>query len=233
MNDSIRLFELAGADDEIRFSPYCWRTRLALAHKGLNFKTIAWRFTEKEAIAASGQDKVPVLVIGERWLHDSWDIAVHLEDHFPQGPSLFGCSQGRATARFVSQWTNDVLQPAIARIIAPDMPAILHEKDRAYFRTTREIRFGCSLETLASERQKALTALHQILTPMRAVLGKQSFLAGDAPAYVDHCVFGAFQWANIINSLPLIEPDDPMFAWSERMLDAYGGIARSAKRCHA
>ncbi|MDE2478632.1 MAG: glutathione S-transferase N-terminal domain-containing protein, partial [Betaproteobacteria bacterium] len=59
---SLRLFDLAGADEQRRFSPYCWRTRMALAHKGLPVHTIAWRFTDKQAIAASGQGKVPVLV---------------------------------------------------------------------------------------------------------------------------------------------------------------------------
>ena len=51
MSAARRLFELCGADDDLRFSPYCWRTRLALAHKGLPVETIAWRFTEKDAIA--------------------------------------------------------------------------------------------------------------------------------------------------------------------------------------
>jgi hypothetical protein len=33
------LYDLAGADPDLRFSPYCWRTRLALAHKGLEVET--------------------------------------------------------------------------------------------------------------------------------------------------------------------------------------------------
>jgi Glutathione S-transferase, N-terminal domain len=52
---TLRLYYLAGAEPERRFSPYCWRIRLALAHKNLPVETIPWRFTEKAEIAASGQ----------------------------------------------------------------------------------------------------------------------------------------------------------------------------------
>ena len=63
---ALQLYDLAGAEPERRFSPYCWRTKLALMHKGLAFETIPWRFAEKDAIAFSGQGRVPVLVDGDR-----------------------------------------------------------------------------------------------------------------------------------------------------------------------
>ena len=40
---TFRLYDLAGADPDRRFSPYCWRTRLALAHKELPVETVPWR----------------------------------------------------------------------------------------------------------------------------------------------------------------------------------------------
>lgn len=49
------MFDLAGAESDRRFSPYCWRIRLALAHKGLELETISWRFTEKAALASRCQ----------------------------------------------------------------------------------------------------------------------------------------------------------------------------------
>ena len=54
----IELWDLAGAEADRRFSPYCWRVKLALHHKGLPFATIPWRFIEKDRIAFSGQGKV-------------------------------------------------------------------------------------------------------------------------------------------------------------------------------
>ena len=48
---SLKLFELVGTDETRPFSPFRWRTRMVLAHKGLAADAIPWRFTEKEAIA--------------------------------------------------------------------------------------------------------------------------------------------------------------------------------------
>jgi hypothetical protein len=31
----MQLYDLAAAEPERRFSPYCWRIKMALAHKGL------------------------------------------------------------------------------------------------------------------------------------------------------------------------------------------------------
>ncbi len=98
----LQLYDLAGAEPERRFSPYCWRIKLALVHKGLPFDTIPWRFTDKDAIAFSGQGRVPVLVDGEHVVFDSWTIATDLEDAYADRPSLFRGDGGRAVTRFVN-----------------------------------------------------------------------------------------------------------------------------------
>ena len=72
---AIVMHDLAGADPALRFSPYCWRTRMALAHKGLAVETIPWRFTDKAALAFSGQERVPVIRDGDTVVSDSWTIA--------------------------------------------------------------------------------------------------------------------------------------------------------------
>lgn len=46
----LRLWELAGNNADWSFSPFVWRVRLALAHKGLSYEYQAWRFTEKDLI---------------------------------------------------------------------------------------------------------------------------------------------------------------------------------------
>ena len=46
----IKLYDLAGADPDLRFSPYCWRVKMAIAHKGLPCETIPWRFLDKPRI---------------------------------------------------------------------------------------------------------------------------------------------------------------------------------------
>ena len=109
---TLRLYDLAGADPNRRFSPYCWRIRLALAHKRLPVETIPWRFTEKAEIAPSGSKTVPVLVDGDRWIADSWTIANYLEDTYPDSPSLFGGAAARRLTRHYSSLA-DALVTAI------------------------------------------------------------------------------------------------------------------------
>ena len=101
---SLKLFELVGVDEARPFSPYCWRTRMALAHKGLGAESIPWRFTEKEVIAPHQSEKVPVLLDGETSVADSWVIANYLEDTYPDRPSLFGGEGGRAMGRMLNWW---------------------------------------------------------------------------------------------------------------------------------
>ena len=62
-----------------------------------------------------------------------------------------------------------------------------------------------------------------------ASLGEQKFLAGEQPAYPDYALAGAFLWARIASPLELLEPDDPVHAWRERMLDLFDGMGRKAK----
>jgi glutathione S-transferase len=40
--------------------------------------------------------------------------------------------------------------------------------------------------------------------------------------------FNPYCWRIVMSPLRLLEPDDPVFAWRERMLDLYGGLGRNA-----
>ncbi len=221
------LYDLAGADPARRFSPFCWRTRMALAHKGLEVETIPWRFTETDVIAFSGQGRVPVLTDGATTLHDSWNIAVHLETAYPDRPSLFGGPAGMAVTRFINAWADRSLHPTIAPLVITDILAHLHEKDQPYFRASREKAFGRKLEEVAADRDTRVHAFRQILEPLRTILRTQPFIAGDAPAYADYIPFGSLQWARAISPFKMLEPDDPVHAWRDRLLDAFGGLARN------
>jgi glutathione S-transferase len=222
------LYDLAGAEPDRRFSPYCWRTRMALAHKGLPVRTVPWRFSDKDIIAFTGQGRVPVLVDGETAIHDSWTIALYLEEHYPDRPSLFHGSDAMAVTRFVNAWADRVLVPMVATLILVDIHDHLHDKDRAYFRASREKAFGKSLEEVMAERDSRVVSFRQALEPLRTTLRAQPFIAGDAPAYADYIPFGVLQWARAISPFPLLDEGDPIFAWRDRLLDAFDGLARAA-----
>lgn len=219
-----KLFELCGTDPVRRFSPYCWRSRMALAHKGLEVEVVPWRFTETEALASAGSDKVPVLVDGAKTVADSWSIAEYLEECYPEAPNLFQGSP--ASQRFVATWSDTVLLPALARLIVSDIPPLLDAKDRAYFIESRERRFGMKLAQVTAGREARLPEFRALLLPLRHLLRYQPFLGGAAPDYGDYCVFGTLMWPRVVSPLRLIEPDDAVHDWQERMLDLHGGLAR-------
>ncbi len=201
---------------------------MALAHKGLAVETVPWRFTDREAIAFSGQGRVPVLVDGERTVSDSWAIALYLEEAYPDRPSLFKGPEAVGVTRFVNTWADTVLQAAMVRLIVSDIAAVIHEKDRAYFRESREKRFGMPLEAVTAGREDRLGACRETLLPLRHTLSAQPYLAGDEPAYADYIVFGSFQWVRCVSTFELLAGNDVVADWRERMLDRFDGLARRA-----
>jgi glutathione S-transferase len=217
---AITMYDLAGAEPNRRFSPYCWRIKMSLKHKGLDFETIPWRFTEKAVIAPYKSERVPVIVDNGHAVADSWRIANYLEDAYPERPRLFGGQQGRALARFYNQWTDVTLHGAMAPIVVGDILPHLDARDRDYFRTSRESRLGTTLESLATSRDRYLSTLQQVLEPLRQTLASQPYLGGDAPLYPDFIVFGAFQWARSISSIRLIQTTDPIESWRQRLLNS-------------
>ncbi|MEW6435615.1 MAG: glutathione S-transferase family protein [Pseudomonadota bacterium] len=224
----LKMYEFAAADPQVRFSPHCWKTRMAVAHKGLEAYRIAWRFTDKDEISFSGQGFVPVVVHGDQIVSDSWEIAHYLESRFPNKPSLFGNHESIAVSRFVNAWADRRLLPKIGRIILIDIYEHIDERDKDYFRSSREKRFGQTLEKASENPFSLLKELSKELAPLRSTLRSQDFIAGSTPKYADYCVFGMFMWARCISTTELLAEDNPIFQWRERLLDAFDGMGRNA-----
>jgi glutathione S-transferase len=184
--------------DERRISPFSWRIRYALAHKGLDPEVVPTRFADVDRIRRlSGQNFVPIIEHDGQVVHDSWAIACHLEDRFPDRPSLFGGAAGRGATRLVNIWSDTTLGAAMRRQIYGDFIWCIDPGDRAYFRRSREAQLGTTLEEYNASRDDALPAFIAACTPLERTLSEQPFLAGDAPAYVDYVVFSVFQWARV------------------------------------
>ena len=224
---TIQLYELVGRDDR-RFSPYCWRTRMALEHKGLRYDTVPVRFTDKDAIAFSGQERVPVIRDGATVVSDSWKIAEYLEETYPASPSLFGGATGRGLAKFLNVWTDRALHLALIRLVIADILDHVDPADRNYFIESRSQRFGKPPGEVQTRSENDLKQFAAALGTIRAALDGQAFLSGDAPAYGDYIVFGAFAWARAISDFRPVEPDDPVFAWRERLYDLFDAMPRTA-----
>ena len=226
------LYDLASRDDRVRFSPYCWRIRMALAHKGLDVETVPWRFIEKSVIAFAKTDRVPVLVDGDVVVTDSMDIADYLDSRYPERP-LLGAGLGRAHTVFIRHWVESVLFPQITRQIVGDLVQQLHPMDVQYFRSTREKRLGMTLEAFSADRDQHLAALHASLQPMRGTLSGQPFLCGEEPGFADYIVFAAFQWARCGTGRVLLAEGDLIRQWFDRLLSLYGGLGANAPTAQA
>ena len=66
---TIIMHDLAGADPDLRFSPYCWRIRFALAHKGLPVRPLPGLGGEDvpSAEAGAGRPAQPAESLDSIW----------------------------------------------------------------------------------------------------------------------------------------------------------------------
>jgi glutathione S-transferase len=223
----IVFYELAGADGR-RFSPYCWRTRMALAHKKLPYQTVAVGYSEIASIHDGKHKTVPVIEDGGRFFADSWTIANYLEEVYPERPSLFGGPTGRALTLVIQNWLGEVIHRGVVELVALDIHDQLGERDKAYFRSSRERRFGRTLEDVQAGRDARVADFRKSLEPLRRTLASQPWLSGEAPLYPDYLVFGALQWPRVVSRFPLLSEDDPVAQWFERSLDLFDRLGRRA-----
>ena len=225
---TIQLYDLATADPGLRFSPYCWRVKMALAHKGLAWEEIPWHFTEKDRLPEPNVGTVPVLVDDGMIVSDSWKIAEYLDERYPQKP-LFDSAQARSEALLIKFWIERTIHPFITRMGVGDFMSTLHEKDKAYFRQTREKRFGMPIEQFMQDRDQTREGFRTALEPLRAMLAEQPYVAGNNPSYADYIVFGILQWMRCGSPYASLRQDDAVFEYRERLLDLYDGLGRKAR----
>lgn len=222
----IILHELVGADKNRPFSPHCWKTVMSLAHKGLPFGRNPISFKDIPRLENGYSAKVPIIRDGEKVVADSFEIALYLEDHYPDRPALFKGEGGRAMARFVEGWSQMTIHPYMNVVILMPVHDLLDAPNRAYFRESREKIFGRKLEDVAGERDAKREAFTRSLEPMRKMFLSQPFIGGEGPLFSDYIVFGAFQWARVLTPYKLLDESDPVHGWFERCLDLHDGIAR-------
>jgi glutathione S-transferase len=219
---------LATKYPNIRFSPFCWRIKYALAHKELSWEEIPIRaLTEKNLLPTPNEGKVPVLVDDDQVVFDSWDIALYLEEKYPN-QLLFDSSESRAQSLFVKNWTEAVLHILVSRMGILDFYETQTKDDQKVFRETRESRFGVVLEDWGSDPQGARVDFLKALEPLRQTLRSQKFMGGRTPNFSDYIMVGIFQWMRCGSRLKVFEESDDVFDYQERLLDLYDGLGRSS-----
>jgi len=226
----ICLYELA-LENGRSTSPYVWRIRYALAHKGLPFESASLGFTDIPK-AFNGQFKtVPVIEHGDERVCDSWLIAEYLDRVFPNLPPLFASPTEHAMVQLFDTWFSVEVMRKMFGIYLLDIHNAARPQDRAYFRQSREARLkGVTLEAFTADRVARLPALRDALAPLRMQLARTPFLGGSAPNYADYIALGVFHWVASVSTLPLLaRNDDALLAWLERGFDLYNGLGRDPR----
>ena len=210
----IEVYDLTGANN-IRFSPFCSRTKAALRYKGLDYTTVPIRFCDKDKLTFSNQDRVPVITDNGTVVSDSWKIAEYLEDQYPQA-KLFPGPGMKEACRFFNLYIDTTLHPALSPIVLYDIFEKIEPVDRAYFRENREARFGATLEDLAARRDAFRPRLKSVLADLEAVALGHEYLF-EVLTYADFSLFGTFTWITRVSDEPLFDSAPSLARWWERM----------------
>lgn len=224
---TILFYDLVGRDAARPFSPHCWKTRMALAHKGLDFRSVPTCFLEVPSVEGGVSKTVPVIRDGDGVVADSFAIALYLEEAYPDRPTLFGGDGGKAAARFIERWSQTQLHPFLGSAALLEIHHRQDDANQVYFRESREKRYGKTLEEVSASRDAHLAGFRRKLEPLRDMLACQPFIGGDAPLFADYIVFGALQWVRVTSTYQYLEPGDVVQDWFERCLDLRGGLGRS------
>jgi glutathione S-transferase len=178
------------------------------------------RFTDKDKIAFSGQDRVPVIKDNGTVVYDSWRIAEYLEGRYPD-PQLFPGLGLKEACRFFNLYVDQTVHPALFPIVVADIFAKVDPADREYFRTSREQRLGMTLEAIAAKRDEYCPRLKTVLSELDAILAGQDYFFG-LFTYTDLCLFGTLTWATKVSAEPLFDSTPALRAWWERIQNRLG-----------
>ena len=224
---TIELFDLAGDNEKILFGPYCWRVKMSLMHKGIDFNVNPWRFSDKSATADSGFAAVPIIKDGDKWLGDSWDIVQYLDEQYPDKPLIGDANQKAEIEDFINTCQTQVL-PAVVPLAILQVHNLLDSESQTYFRETREAALGNQLENINAEPEVAKANLAEALSGFNATLTNQSFFGGEEPNYADYALFGLLKWADVVSAYRPIDDDSVVGKWFVSIEQRHDGYAANA-----
>lgn len=223
---TIQIYELCGANPDHLFSPHCWKVRMAVAHKGLEWKTIPVPFTGVTTIEGGDSRRIPVIRDGDTVVEESYVIAKYLETAYPDAPSLFKGGGAEALTLHIINWAQTALHPEVGKLALLDIYKSLAPKDQDFFRAGREKMFGCTLEEFDAKHEKNGDSLGKALLPLELTLKKQKFIGGDSPLFADYAAFGALQWLLTSTGKDYLVSDTAVATWFNGLLDMYDGMGR-------
>ena len=191
-NNSITLFDLQLASG-CTISPFVWRTKYALKHKGFDIEIVPGGFTGIKDRTGGRSERLPLIVDDGEWVLDSWKIAEYLDAKYPDRPMLFEGDSMKVLTRFIDQWLWRTAIRVWIRCYILDYHDLSMAKDHAYVRESRQrILGGGTLEEIQAGREQRLPDVPPALEPLRQLLkdflicaGKESSASTFAPSRSD------------------------------------------------
>jgi glutathione S-transferase len=224
-NNTITLYDLQLASG-CTISPFVWRAKYALKHKGFDIDIVPGGFTGIMERTGGRSERVPVIVDDGNWILDSWLIAEYLDEKYPDRPMLFEGESMKVLTKFISSWIwKTAIGPWFSCYIQ-DYHDLSLPQDHAYVRESREKLLGRTLEEAQAGREDRLPLVPPTLEPLRELLRETEWLGGSKPNFADHCALSSFLWAASVATTPPLPEDDPLRDWLDRGFDLYDGLGR-------
>lgn len=224
---TLALYDLEGKDGR-RMSPFCWRIKYALAHKGFTAEDRPVGFSEIKTIRNGAFSTVPVLEHDGELIGDSWKIAVYLDQTFPDAPPLFPSLDALHYAQFVERWLFTQIFTAMFPALVKQVHDHARPEDKAYVRESREKQMGgMTLEQADKRGKEGLGAMTVALGPLRAKLNDAPFLNGKEAGYADYVAASTFMWARAIYPNKMFQANDAVTPWLKNMFGLYNDLGRS------
>jgi len=205
-------------------SPFVWRIRYALLHKGIEYDVVPVRFSDIPRIGNGKFATVPILEREGRFINQSWAIAEWLDVAYPKRPRLFGSPAEFAMVSFFDKWFGTSVMPPMFKSCLAEIFKTIPAEDRKYFRATRERELGESIEVVGSRSSEYVNDLRSALLPLRLTLRRTAYIGGDWPNYADHIVWGCFAAFSPVANCRLLAEDDTLLDWLSRGYELMGGI---------
>jgi glutathione S-transferase len=231
-NNTIKLYDLV-LKNGLTLSPFVWRTKLAIMHKGFDIDAVPTPYAKIKTIADGKQTRLPVIEDDGKVIPDSFDIAVYLDTTYPDRPKLFNSQGERNYMRFLDQWMFANVVRHLFGCFVLDQVEHSCPEDVDYIRESRQNWFfqGRKLEYVVKDREERIPEIRKSLDPIREHLKNTKWFAGDAPNQLDFMMLSHFLWAGSIGTMPFLAKTDPLWDWLNRAADVYPDVSRD-KRLH-
>lgn len=229
-DNKIKLYDLVLASG-VTLSPFVWRTKLALLHKGFEIEDIETSYMGIRRMLDGAYTRLPVIDDDGLIIKDSWEIADYLDKTYPDRPMLYRSQAEKNFGKFLDGWMWRTIVHPWFTCFTLDQLLLVHEEDKAYVLDAHQNRIfgGKPLEEVVAGKEQRLEEARPLLQPLRDILAGSKWLAGDEPNQIDYLALSLFLWCSSLASAPPLSKDDPLMDWLDRGLDLFGGIGRDPR----